>query len=446
MSVKSFQLNSFAQRAGLVVLGLCCLIFLLFAVKWYFGNSIAMRAGYKEVAEFALTLAPNDPQTHYTLAVFDEKVFSPENLQKSLAEYEQSAALSPDDYRVWLGLGNARERSGDAVGAELALRKSLELAPNYAVVQWTLGNILLRQGKTSEAFAELQKAAESDTKYAAPTVATAGQIFDGNIAQIKQNIGTSSQINFALVTYLANQKRFDEALEIWNSLPSEEKKTVFKENGEQFFAMMLAGGKYRNALQIQNQLSETGGEVPAIEKITNGGFETDVTATKTGIFEWQIADGTAPQIGFDNAQKHGGTRSLVIIFNSLDGKEFRQISQVAAVEPNKKYAYEFFYKSALKTSSTLKWEIIDVLDGKLLAASDAIAADADWAKLQTEFTTPENTEAVMLRLVRDTCQSSICPITGKVWFDDFNLIGRSADGSSANKRSDVAGVRLEVSF
>ena len=96
-----------------------------------------MRAGYKEVAEFALTLAPNDPQTHYTLAVFDEKVFSPENLQKSLAEYEQSAALSPNDYRVWLGLGNARERSGDAAGAELALRKSLELAPNYAPVHWT---------------------------------------------------------------------------------------------------------------------------------------------------------------------------------------------------------------------------------------------------------------------------------------------------------------------
>ena len=163
---------------------------------------------------------------------------------------------------------------------------------------------------------------------------------------------------------------------------SEEKKTVFKESGEQFSAMMLAAGKYRNALQIQNQLSETGGEVPAIEKITNGGFETDVTAAKPGIFEWQIADGTAPQIGFDNAQKHGGTRSLVIIFNSLDGKEFRQISQLTAVESNKKYAFEFFYKSALKTSSTLKWEIINASDGKLLAATNAIVAESDWTSLQ----------------------------------------------------------------
>ncbi|CAN5284050.1 hypothetical protein BH20ACI1_BH20ACI1_05400 [soil metagenome] len=424
MSVKSFQLNSSAQRAGLIVAGLCCLIFLLFAVKWYFGSSITMRAGYKEVAEFALNLAPDDPQTHYTLAVFDEKVFSPENLQKSLTEYERATALSPNDYRVWFGLGKARERSGDATGAELALRKSLELAPNYAHVQWTLGNVLLRQGKTSEAFAELQKAAEGDAKYAAPTVSTAGQIFDGDLAQIRQNIGTSSQINFALVTYLADQKRFDEALEIWNSLPSEEKKNGFKESGKQFFTQMLTAGKYRNALQIQNQISDAEGEIPALGKISNSGFEIDVTAIKPGVFEWQIPDGTNPQIGFDNAQKHGGTRSLVIIFNSLDGKEFRQISQSVAVESNKKYTFEFFYKSALKTSSTLKWEIIDLFDGKLLAATDALAADSDWTNLQTEFTTPENTEAVTLRLARDSCQSAICPIAGKVWFDDFNLVSR----------------------
>ncbi len=424
MSVKSFQLNSSAQRAGLIVLGLCCLIFLSFALKWYFGNSIAARAGYKEVAAFALNLAPNDPQTHFTLAVFDEKVFSPENLQKSLAEYEQATALSPNDYRVWLGLGEARERSGDAAGAELALRKSLELAPNYAHVQWTLGNTLLREGKTAEAFAELRQAAKGDEKYAAPLISTAGQIFDGDLSQIRQNVGDSSRTNFALATYLADQKRFDEALEIWNSLPLEEKKTVLKESGEQFLTRMLAAGKYRNALQIQSQISEAAGENPEIGKISNGGFENEVTATKFGIFEWQIPPGTAPQIGFDDVQKHGGTRSLVIIFNSLDGKEFRQISQIEAVESNKKYVFEFFYKVALKTSSTLKWEIVDVSDGKILATTDALAADSDWTSLKTEFTTPENTEAVLVRLVRNTCQSSICPIAGKVWFDDFNLVSR----------------------
>ncbi len=424
MAVKSFPLNSLAARAGLLAAGLCCLIFLFFAMCWYFGNSIASRAVNKEVAAFAADLAPNDPQTHYALAIFDEKTFLPEDLQKSLTEYEQSAALAPNDYRVWLTLGRAREQNGDGAGAERALRRSLKLAPHYAQVQWTLGNVLLRQGKTDEAFAELRQAAEGDEKYTTPTVSIAGQIYDGNVNEIRRVTGNSNRINFALAIFLANQKKFDEAFEVWNSLPAEEKRTAFKESGEQFFGALLNAGKFRSALEVRNQISDPNTAAPALEKISNSGFESDINAAQAGIFQWQIADGTLPQVGFDNTQKYSGNRSLVIIFNSLDGREFRQVSQTIAVQPSKKYELDFYYKSALKTASTLKWEIADVSGGKVLAATEATAKDTDWTNMKTEFTTLENTEAVTLRLVRDNCQSSICPIAGKVWFDDFSLNAR----------------------
>ena len=424
MSVKSFQINSIAQRIGLIVFGLICLVFLFFAARWYFGNSIALRAGYREVAEFALDLAPSDPQTHYAVALYNEKTFLPEDLQKSLAEYEQSAALAPNDYRVWLGLGKVRELSGDSAGAELALRKSLELAPNYAQVQWTFGNILLRDGKTEEAFAKIRRAAEGDVKFAAPAVSIAEQIFDGNLAQVKQNIGDSNQVKIALIVFLTNQKQFDEAFDVWNSISAEARKNEFRENGEQFLKTLLASGKYRAALQVQKQIFEAAEQSAESGKISNGGFETEVTAFNPGIFEWQIADGTNPQIGFDNAQKHGGKRSLVIIFNSLDGKEFRPLSQTIVVEPGKKYEFEFFYKSALKTSSTLKWEIVNASDKTVLATTNAISGETDWTNLKTGFTASSETEAVTLRLVRDKCPSSICPIAGKVWFDDFSLTAR----------------------
>lgn len=424
MSIKSFQVDSAARRIVLIIAGLGWLIFLAFAVKWYFGNAIAERAVQQPVAELALDLAPDDPQAHYALALAEEKVFAPENLQKSLVEYERVAALSPNDYRSWLELGKARERGGDAAGAEPALRKSLELAPNYAVVQWTLGNMLLRRGKTAEGFTEIRLAAESDEKYAAPMVSIAGQIFDGDLTQIRKSVGNLPQMNFALVTFLAGQKRFDEALEIWNGLPTVDKKSVFKDSGQQFFAQMLAAGKYRNAVQIQNQIADASEKNVVVGQIYNGDFEAALNPVKPGVFEWQIADGSSPQIGFDEQEKHSGARSLVIIFNSLDGREFRQISQITAVESTKKYAFEFFYKSALKTASTLKWEIVDISDGKILATTNALAADTDWTNPITEFTTAETTQAIVIRLARADCQSSICPIAGKVWFDDFRLISR----------------------
>jgi thioredoxin-like negative regulator of GroEL len=425
MSVKSVKLESSAKRACLLVALLFCLAGVFFFAKWCFGNTIAVQATYtperaapKDVAELAIYLAPNDPQSHYALAVLNEKSFLAEDLPKSLAEYEKATALAPHDFRLWLALGTARERTGDAAGAEKALRKALELAPNYAEVQWTLGNILLRQDKTDEAFAEIRKAVASDAKYVGPAVSTAWQAF-GDIARVKQTLGDSVQINSALAVFLAREKRFEEALQIWNALPENEKKTTFKQNGEDIFKEMIAAKKYRSALEVQRQFSETANQ--AVGKFTNAGFEEKIITASPNIFDWQIPEGLHPQIGPNNAQKRGGNLSLVFIFNSSDGKEFRTVSQTIAVEPGKKYNLEAFYKSELKASATLRWEIADVSDGKLLATTAAVSANADWTSLNAEFTAPENTEAVIVRLVRDGCKTSICPISGSIWFDDFSI-------------------------
>ena len=141
-----------------------------------------------------------------------------------------------------------------------------------------------------------------------------------------------------------------------------------------------------------------------------------------GVFEWQIADGTQPQIGLDNQNRRGGERSLLLIFNSTDGKTFRTVSQTVTVAPEKTYRFSAFCKAELKTSAGLKWEIADAADGKILGSTAAIAGNADdWTNLGINFTTGKTTEAVIIRLTRENCPSAICPISGKIRFDDFSL-------------------------
>ena len=420
--IKSIKLETALSRTILVIAGFLCLVAIFFFAKWCYANAIAAKAAFIEVAELSVDLAPNDPQTHYALAVLNEKTFLSEYLPKSLREFEQAVALSPNDFRLWLAYGKARERSGDGAGAELALRRTLELAPNYAQVQWTLGNVLLRRGQIREGFFEIRQAAESDTNYRIPAIAAAWQIFDGSLADVKQNIGDSANLNSALMMFLAKQKRFAEAVEIWNALPAEEKKTTLKTEGEALFGELIAAKQYRTALEIQTSIDgESNAENFALGKIFNGGFEAEVKREKATVFDWQIADGAQPQIGFDDNQKVGGTRSLVIIFNSSDGKNFRQVSQIIAVEAVRKYGFSLSYKSELKTSGTLHWEIVDDSNGEVLAITNPISPNADWTNLKTEFVTAANTQAVTVRLVRESCKSIICPITGKVWFDDFSI-------------------------
>ena len=420
--IKSIKIETFSSRLLLLSAVLICLMATLFFVKWCLANAIASRTPDKEVVELAIALAPNDPQTHYSLAVLSEKTFQAEDLSTSLAEFEQATALSPNDFRLWLALGKARERRGDAAGAERALRKALALAPNYAQVQWTLGNVLLRSGKIEEAFAEIRRAAESDDAYRTPAATTAWHIFDGNINDVKKYIGGSPNLNSALATFFAGQKLLDQAIELWLALPDEYKRTTRKSDGEALFGSLIAAKKYRDALRIQSSLSDDpGAENFAPGKITNGGFESEVKRETAGIFDWQIADSTQPQIGFDDRQKHGGTRSLVMIFNSNDGRAFRQISQTVVIASAGKYIFNTFYKSNLKTAATLRWEIVDAADGKVLGATDPILDNADWTNLKVEFVASENTQAVSLRLARVPCKSIICPISGKVWFDDFSI-------------------------
>ena len=88
----------------------------------------ASHADIVEAAELTEQWGPDDPQTHYAVAVLRERGFLPDDIARSLDEYSRATALSPNNYLCWLSLGNARARDGDLFGAEKALRTAEQLA------------------------------------------------------------------------------------------------------------------------------------------------------------------------------------------------------------------------------------------------------------------------------------------------------------------------------
>jgi tetratricopeptide (TPR) repeat protein len=418
--LKKIPIKTFLSKFVLVVFSVFLgSSFLIFA-KWCFGNSISTQVSENVLAEFAVNLAPADPQTHYSLAVVNESTFLPEGFAKSSDEFQRALSLSPYDYRLWLSVAKTLERSGDANGAESAFNKSLELAPNYAHVHWAYGNFMLRQGKTEKAFAEIRKAAQSNNIYLQPAISAAWEFLNGDLTKIRQFFGASPELNSMLALFLTHEKRFDEALEIWNSLDSADVKTRFMETGNQVFQQMVAAKKYRHAIEVYNSISAESDLSFAKERIFNGSFEKDVKPENANVFDWQLGTAVQPQILFDAVQKSEGNRSLVVVLNSTDGSDFRNISQIVVVRPGGKYRLSFAYKSELKTSATFRWEVADS-EGKLLSESDAVAKESDWQRVDMSFTTPQNSESITIGLARAACRDTICPISGKVWFDDFRL-------------------------
>lgn len=416
MSIKLYHLNAQGLRVAVSAVGALAVVAAIFVAKWGFAHSAATRSDTIDVVSLAADLAPDDPQTHYALAVLSEKTFVTEDIERAVREFEKAVALSPNNYILWLDLGRARERNGDQPGAERALRRALELAPNYSRVQWALGNTLLRQGKNDEAFAEIRKAVAGDAAYTNSAATTAWQIFDGDVGRIRTAIGDSNRANASLATLLAGKKRFDEAFFIWEALPADEKRTTFKETGDLLHRQLVEAGKYRFASRIgePNAATQSSGIV------TNGGFEEPVTIQTSNIFSWQIADGAIPRIGPTDGQKHGGNYSLLMSFGQAV-KSIRQVSQTIAVDPGSGYVFQLYYRSDLKTQAKLKWEILTAANGKIISTTDQLPPAPDWTAARAVFTVPEDIDGVTIRFVAEGCDPANCSLSGNIWFDDFSL-------------------------
>ena len=414
-------------RALLVVPVALALLFSWYAVRWYMGNFVAefaphMEEGGLEAALAAMRLAPDDPWTHGTVASIKKNSLLPEELADAVHQYEEAVRLSPHDYRFWLELGRAREQSGDSAGGEKALRRAVELAPAYAYPRWYLGNLLLRAGKSEEAFRELQRAAEANTAFRPQLFNVAWTLYGQNIDEIKKAVGDSAAARSEFAVYLMGRGRVDDALGLWSSLRPEEKRAE-RAAGEALLIGLMEQKRYRAAQNVFTDLNPAGSA--KAEQFVNGGFEDDIATTGANVFNWQIKTDPQAQIAIDSSTRHGGARALRILFKASTILSFQNIAQLIVVEPSAQYRFECYVRAQdLKTGGTPRIEIIDARDGSTVLGTSAPIAPGtyDWQPVTINFKTPPQTEAVTVRVGRASCGSdAVCPIFGMVWYDDFNL-------------------------
>ncbi len=422
MLVKSIYTGKMPGRLLTIAIGAMLLLGFGFSIKWFFGNSISSQAQRLDVAQYGESLAPHDPQSHYILGLIYEKSFLPEDQPKSLEEFELAIAESPFDFRLWLSLGRARERNGDVDGAFVALNRARQLAPGNAQVLWAYGNVLLRQGKRQEAFVQMRLAVAADPKYASAAANTAWQIFGGDLSLVRKTIGNSPSVNAALAVFLAGNKQYDEAFAIWKTLPDDQVRGDLRENSESLQNSLMKANLFVAALTIQSKLENPDEQVFKVGEVANGGFEESVKTDGAAIFEWQIAQGSQPRISVDNSVKHSGAHSLVFSFSSTKQDEFRSVKQTVALQGGSSHSLDFFYKSELSSDSTLKIEVVDATGASgVLGSSPRLDKQTDWQKVSINFELPTNSQGVEIRFIRDGCTSAVCPLKGKIWFDDFKM-------------------------
>ncbi len=398
-----------------------------FVVRWYVGNTIAEyfhpEEHRLETAQMAVNLAPNDPLPHWRLGNLALKELPPDQISVVVAEYEKAVSLSPHDYRLWMEFGGALEQAGDFDKAEKALREAVKLAPAYAYPRWYLGNLLLRTDRYAEGFAELQRASEENAQFQSQLFSLAWQLNKDDFNALRAAVGNAPGARAAFSQYLVERGRYDDGLKLWNTLTEIEK----KENrvaGDAIIASLISAQHFHQAMEIWNEVAPGPSYFAETGHILDGGFENNLAHGPGAVFGWQVQSNSQTQIGIDAGQGHSGSRSLRVYFQVRSHIDTIDVSQLVPVKPDTEYDFECYLKTEkLEGAETPVVLIVNAGDDKGLAGSTpAPTGNSDWQRISLSFKTGEKTEAVKVKMVRNSCADSpVCPIFGTVWYDDFDL-------------------------
>ena len=374
--------SGFASLSSAVVFRLFAIALCLFLIQASarFGFSrlltrYALITHASTVADAAVQLNPSDPEAHRARAAAYNYEQRHDEAARSL---ESAVALrSRDDY-LWIELGNTREDLGDATGALAALDQAVRWAPYYAHSHWQRGNLLLRLNRTDEAFADLRQAATANRKYFPNLIDLAWGISKNDLKTTESLINISNEAErLALIRYLSSKSFRD--------------------------AFTLAHGY-------------------AFTSFLNGGFE-DPLLLNDVTFGWIVAADQKNHLAIDVAEKLEGAKSLQVNLDGAWTPGTAPLSQTLAVDPAKTYRISFAVKTKdLVTGGPPLITARDATNNQLLGKSENIpTATTPWRTLNFDFTTLAGSQAAVIRLERNNCDSVPCPIFGTLWLDQFQI-------------------------
>jgi len=367
------------MRIGVSLLAIALCLFLIQAsARFGFSRLLtryALITHSTSVADAAVQLNPSDPDAHRARAAAHNYERQPDEAAMSL---ESAVALRPRDDYLWIELGNTREELGDTAGALAALDEAVRWAPYYAHTHWQRGNLLLRMNRSAEGFADLRQAATANRKYLPNLIDLAWGISKGDLktTQTLININDDTE-RLALIRY-------------------------------------LAGKSFRDAFILAHGSAST--------SFLNGGFE-DPLVLNDVTFGWVVAPEQKNHLAIDVSEKLEGAKSLQITFdgNWIPGTPL--LSQTIVVDPAKTYRISLAVKTKdLVTGGPPFITVKDAANNQLLGKSENFpSATNPWLTLNFDFTTLPTSQAAVVRLERNSCDSALCPIFGTLWLDQFRI-------------------------
>lgn len=389
------------------------------AGAWHF------RDGSPDAIQTAMKWDPANPAYCDALGTLTHLYANSENSNEIVQLYERATRLSPRDAQFWADLGDGYDWAGRSNDALEAFQRARFLFPNSPDINWRLANFYIRAGKIPEGLDALRMVllGDSTARRRVFTLATSATRARSAILGI---LPSRASDFFDYLDFQIERDDINGAEETWTRLLQLNFVFALRDAFVHFDALI----RHRQFEQLSQTWSALAQRFPAqVETVpgsnpsnlvTNGSFESDIL---NGGFDWRVIPVDGAVVSFDSVGAFEGSRALRIVFQGSRNVDYGHVFQYVPVRANTRYRFSAHMRvQGITTDSGPRFQVCDAYNvGRVFVSTENLVGTSGWLELLGEFTTPADTQLVLLRVVRPASGRLDNQIAGTVWIDGVRL-------------------------
>ncbi len=373
----------------------------------------ALRHGWLErkihFENYSYADGPADWLKHFPQAMYDYGKHWEVNLDHDSARgfFQKAAAANVFDGDAWMALAETEARLGNTEKAKQILLFLDELAAG--TVRWKWEQVLLARelGLENLFFKNVHFLMEKKQR-----LQDIIQILDYHAGRNPEKCLSFLQKPFypAYLKWLMRWNRTNDAIATWRFIHP----VGDKELAAAYRNFLIKEKFLIEAAKIQKEFFGTGGMV-------NPGFEDPLANQGFGWRHWG-ENREKWTIEQDTQRVQEGKCSLRVVFKGNENLNFHHLYQIVPVAPQTYYRLLFTWRSRDITTDQGPFVEISAYDVKgFYVKSPMITGTYPWTKQEIEFETPEECNAIVVRLRRYMSRRFDNKIRGDLWLDAFRL-------------------------
>jgi hypothetical protein len=244
----------------------------------------------------------------------------------------------------------------------------------------------------------------------------AWRLSSGDVQFVQQAVSPNTPETYRMLgQYFRQRRQVDAAIAMFTDAGK-----AGESERQSYVAELMAAKEFKAAAKLWAV-----GRSQAVEPnvIVDPGFENEADLNEPG-FGWRLGENRDGfQLSLDTTNPREGRTSLKIEFSGPSALASPIISQVVLVVPRVRYQLRFSVRAEGIVSVGLpQVTVVDARTKTVLGELSELPKTTEgWRDYAIDFDSQQLTDAVQIIVQRQNCNTSPCPIFGRLWLDNFSL-------------------------